>query len=356
MNPRISRHYAIIGHTPDAVELRHGIWNPVSLTLTDEAKAGHLFSVLTSLDGSLSVAEIARKLGLRRDDVEGVLDQLRDLGALEEHGPRTALDYYLDTITPGLKSLSQPSPTRFSSVLIMGDTDIAEEISGYLKESLPGDVSVSTAPDDELQRIIFDADTSWLADGLAFSEKVHRFEAWRTCLTVLAMKDLNPIACRTLNRVSIAIGMPWFHAALDGPFVLIGPLFIPNRSSCYECFEMRVAMNLREHLSYQLYKNALVAGRVHGRVPCVHPALIGLVAAHVAMELLNFVFTGSTFTAQKLLGIYLPTMEFAFNDVLRLPGCPGCGSHPERDDKELFFGLEMLAQAQEDVLDGKGPR
>ena len=34
---RIKRQYSIVAHSPDVVELRHGVWNPISHTLTDES-------------------------------------------------------------------------------------------------------------------------------------------------------------------------------------------------------------------------------------------------------------------------------------------------------------------------------
>jgi bacteriocin biosynthesis cyclodehydratase domain-containing protein len=346
-HPRISPHYSIIGHSPDSVELRYGIWNPVSLTLTDETKSGHLFAILISLDGQLSVADIARKVGLNRDDVEAVLDHLRELGALEETGPKTALDYYLTTVSPGLKSLDQPASNRFSSVLIIADGPVSQQIQANFMGSLPQGVDVKILSEtEEAYKILFDPKTSWLMDGFAFEERMKYFEPWRGSLIVAAMEVINPIAFRTLNRVALHIAIPWLHAALDGPFVFVGPLFVPRRTSCYECFETRVAMNLREQSSYERYKNALVAGKIKGARLPLHVALCDLIAAHVAMEVINFVHTGSSFTISKTMGIYLPTMEIGFNDVLRLPGCTACGSHPERDDKELFFGFEMLAQTQ----------
>jgi hypothetical protein len=44
-----------------------------------------------------------------------------------------------------------------------------------------------------------------------------------------------------------------------------------------------------------------------------------------------------------VLGIYLPTMELAFNEVLRVPNCRACGSSPERDAPELHFGMDAFA-------------
>jgi bacteriocin biosynthesis cyclodehydratase domain-containing protein len=349
--PRISRHYSVIGHSADCVELRAGVWNPVSSTLTDDQGAGHLFNVLSALDGTISVADIARKEGLGRDEVEAVLDQLRELGALEE-SPRSALDYYLDTVAPGLKTADGPPEGHQSSVLLLGDKEIAEQVDGCLCDSLPEGIEVSfVADNDPLNKIIFDPNNAWLLDGIEFYERVQSFSEWRNKLVITAATTINPIAFRTLNRISLHLGFPWLHAALDGPFVLVGPLFVPRRTSCFECFETRVMMNLRESGSYQRYKNALTKGHVRQtRIP-THRSLTSLLAAYTAMEALNYLLTGSTFTAQKLMALYLPTMEMAFNDVLRVPSCPGCGSQPERDDKELFFGLEMVVQRQSS--DGK---
>lgn len=101
-------------------------------------------------------------------------------------------------------------------------------------------------------------------------------------------------------------------------------------------------MNLRESSSYLQYKNALVEGKVRvGTLP-LEPALTGLLAAHAALEVLNYCLTGTTFTVQKVLAVYLPTMEISYNDVLRVASCPACCPVPERDDKELYFDARIL--------------
>ena len=60
---RLKRHYSIVAHSDDVVELRHGTWNPLSFTLRDDSGTGVLRGVLGRLDGSHSLGEIA--------DVEG---------------------------------------------------------------------------------------------------------------------------------------------------------------------------------------------------------------------------------------------------------------------------------------------
>jgi thiazole/oxazole-forming peptide maturase SagC family component len=119
--------------------------------------------------------------------------------------------------------------------------------------------------------------------------------------------------------------------------VFVGPTFLPGESCCYECLEQRVFMNLREGANYQKYKAAMVNAQVRlGSLPMVEP-VGALLAAHLVLEVLNLVLTGSTHTIGKLLAIHLPTMEMSFPDVLRLPGCAGCGAVPERDSHHLYF-------------------
>jgi len=338
-NLRIKRHYSIVAHSPDVVELRHGVWNPISFTLTDEAESGHLFKLLTRLDGSLSPKELAKAENVPRAEVEALLDYLIELEIVESNST-SSLDYYIDHIIPTLQPVA--SETVSQSILLLGNPGMSREIQGYIKGSLKDADVTSLTPDDPLWLALSEDDTYWLTNGIAFQEKVGLFEAWQDKFIVFATKRINPIQLRTLNHVALEHRVPWVHAALDGPFLFIGPTFVPHRSACYECFETRVMMNLRENASYQRYKQALVKGDIHyGELP-IEPALVGLLASHTALEALNFVLTNTAFTVNKVLAIYLPTMEFTFNEVFRVPGCTVCSPMAERDDKELYFDLRAL--------------
>lgn len=338
-NPRIPRHFSIIAHGPDTVELRHGVWNPASFTLTDEKGSGRLARIVLALDGTHSAAEIAREEAVPRSDVEGVLDHLRQLDVLEQDGPVSSLDYYLDGMVPPLKPDQAPSPRP---VLLLGDEEIVAETRRHLVVSLP-DTPIWTPDDDDPGvRALRQPDRTWLLDGLERATMLERFAGWRDHLVVHASRVIDPTETRTLNRVSMELGLPWLHTAFDGPFVLVGPLFVPKRTSCYACLETRVLMNLREAASYQRYKAALAKGRVRLGHPPLEPALVGLLAANAALEVINFVLTGTGFTVGKVLATYLPTMEISVNEVLRVPGCEACGPVPERDDRELFFDVRRL--------------
>ena len=146
------------------------------------------------------------------------------------------------------------------------------------------------------------------------------------------------------NRISLHFRIPWIHAAVDGPYLFIGPTFKPFRSPCYECLERRLLANMKESASYQRYKSALTQGKDSGRSATLDSILGAMLGSITAFEALNYLLTGASFTAGKMLSIYLPTMEFRFNEILRSPDCPACSPAPERDDQELYIDVMALLE------------
>jgi bacteriocin biosynthesis cyclodehydratase domain-containing protein len=333
--PRVRRQYTVVGHSANQVEFRSGVWNPTSFTITDETASGRLFRIVSRLDGSASPAQLARDEGIGRRDVEAVVDHLNDLDLLET-GASSALDSYLDGLLLSPENAAQPE----RPLVVIGDDDISERICEELRRSLP-EAEIEVA-DAAAMRILLAGADAWLQDGLALQQRALELEKWRDSLILLAESTISPMRATALNRLCLELEIPWLYAALDGPFLFIGPLTVPRQSSCWECFERRVTMNLRERESYLRYKRALVEGEVVGASMPAMPVLGSMLAAHSVFEALNFVLTGSTFTIGKVLSIYVPTMEFAFSDVLRLPGCAGCGTLSERDESELYFDMRTL--------------
>ena len=338
---RLKRHYSIVAHSDDVVELRHGTWNPLSFTLRDDSGTGVLRGVLGRLDGSHSLGEIADVEGLSRSEVDALAEQLMDLELLED-GPSHALDYYLDHAVPNLLPYAGARGQAQRSAVIVGEGGVPGEVARILGAPALGlDCDVAMGNGD-LRELLSRDGSDWLSDGLAFEERAQGFAGWRDRFVVFASSSVDPVELRAFNRIALHHRIPWLHAAIDGPFLLVGPTFVPWRSSCYECLETRVLMNLREAASYQSYKDALAEGRVVRSAAPLNRVLETMVGSLSAFEALNFLVTETAFTVGKMLAIYLPTFEFGVNEVLRLPGCPACGSAPERDDRELYFDIRTL--------------
>lgn len=328
--PRIRRTFSVIGHDPDTVELRTGVWNARSYMLTDGSRSGKLYRVVAALDGTVSLREIAQRENVSRSDVEAALDQLYSLGAVEER-PSSALDVYLDG--SGVLGVAGDLATR--TILVLGDGELADGIRSQLAASLAGQVNI--AADPGLWAELAAAELDAIEDPLTMERLAESFAGWDGALVVYADRAVRLGPATLLNRVALRRGFPWLHAVIDDPFLLVGPTILPHRSACYECFETRVAMNLREKASYQGYKRALARRAVRGGHSPVLPPLLGLLIAHTSLEACNFALSGSTFTSEKVLGIYVPAMEISYHELLPVPGCPGCGSLAGRDDSSLYF-------------------
>ncbi len=341
-HPRLKRHYSLVAHSADVVELRHGAWNASSVVLTDATASGSLLRILKRLDGQLSAAAIADTEGIPEAEVEAVVERLAEERLLEQRSSH-ALDHYLDQVATGLVVQEGTSDDTPSRIHLLGDEEVAHEIERILRSSDLADGGVVTSGSAALRGVLVGRDDSWLFDTLEFEQAARPFAELRGRFTVFGVATVNPLELRAFNRVSLHHRLPWLHAAVDGPFLLVGPTFVPFRSACYECLEARVIMNLRDSASYQRYKSALADGRAAGTASPLDAVIVAMLASLTAFEAVNFLQTGAAFTVGKLLRVYLPTMEFAFHEVLRLPGCPACGATLERDDTELYFDARALA-------------
>lgn len=330
--PRVKRHYSLVVHSADAVELRNGVWNAVSHTLVDESESGHLSRLVRRIDGNSDSKQIAASERVPIEDVEGLVDHLFDLGVLE-YGAGSAIDYFAEYVTAQTGNGTAPANAPTPPIIIGDEIHLGAQVAMLLG-------SVDVAEDlAQVRRDLMRCARASFEDALAFEEMAMPFERWRGRFVVYISATVNPLELRGLNRVCLHLQVPAIAAAVDGPFLLVGPTMVPGRSACFECLDKRVLMNLREAASYQAYKQALLDGRVSGATRTLDGVIGGLLASLVSVEALNFSITGTTPTVGKILCLYLPTMEFTYNEILRVPGCPACGSVPERDDRELYFDI-----------------
>lgn len=339
--PGVKSHFSVIPHSADIVELRYGGWNAQSYTLTDSSGGGSLHRVLVLLDGSRSIAEVAREARVSRRDVQAIVDRLSELGALDE-GPTNALDNYVERVTPTLLPFGGGSADKIRSPLVVGGTGVAARVAALLQDSLSESSVVIERTADEALLALAARSQELFGDGFDFAEAAEPFASWRDRLVVAPFPLVRPHVALTLNRLAMHHLFSWLHAVIDGPVLIIGPLTVPSRSPCFECFEARVSMNLREGASYQRYKQALAQGRNQGARLELDPVLEAMIGSLTTFEALNFLLTGTTFTVGKALSVYLPTMEFTFNEILRMPGCPGCGPETYAEDTELYFDVRAI--------------
>lgn len=334
---RIKPHYTLVAHDLNTVELRAGVWNPYSHTLVDEDRTGTLLKILQCLDGSHAVADIASQLNVARSQVESLLDHLQRLDVLTTTAT-SAFQYHVDMLNPILCQPAALSAWQTQlPLLLIGPAQLTQQVQQFLLPYAKEQSITVLAEDDPLVRDFTSSQEEWLYDDMHFAQRLSQYRCWENHFVVFMQFPPQPLHAMKFNRIAHHLALPWLYATIDGPYVFIGPQFMPPIGPCFDCFETRLMMNLRESASYQHYKNALAMGCVYTQPMMISPSLVGLLAAHVALETLNVVLTRSAFTRHKVLAIYLPTMEMIYHDLFRVAGCQTCGANMSRDEQQLYF-------------------
>ncbi|GAA2319163.1 hypothetical protein GCM10010149_84750 [Nonomuraea roseoviolacea subsp. roseoviolacea] len=335
--PHIGPEWTLVAHGPDTVELRTGVWNSRTLTLNDDSRQGRLWPVLKALRDGRAAADIATEAGVPLREVESLVDQLIGLGVMEDR-PRSVLDTFLGDAFNGRSDTAAPS-----RVVLLEQNSIHDRVMADLKDHLDCPVEQIVAG-GEASEALRGLDARSFTDGLQVEELRERFAYLKGALVVAALEQNNPVRFQAIDDLARTVGFTWMHATVDGPFVYIGPTVVPFRTASYRTFETRVAMNIRENESYLKYKAAVAERQVIEPRTAVLDPLAGLVASHVALEVINWMATGSNFTVNKVLGVYLPTMEIAYHEIMPLPGESLQGPRQNRDSTSLYFDIrEWLA-------------
>lgn len=336
---RIRRNYSIVVHSPDVVEFRSGVWNPVSVTLSDSSGSGKLLPIVDHLDGQRTPREVARESGASLRDVEGVIDYLSANGVIED-GPGSAIDYYLYNMATTLEDPSERGVKRLrlDRLVVLGEERLGELAREQLAE-VEGLTIEEVGPGSREWSALLETEHDNREDALGIVASLDRWEGWREAMLLCLLETPNPVFLRNLNRVALHVEAPLMVACIDGPFLLVGPLVVPHRSPCWECLEGRLSLNVREFSSYQGYKRALAEGKVRtGSNPFPRP-IFSVLAGLATLEVLNYLYTGASFTIGKVLSQYVPAGEFSFNEFLRIPACPACSPFQESTERQPYFDL-----------------
>lgn len=341
---KLKPQFSVVVHSANMVELKQGVWNSFAHLLCDENNENILAKILLGLQANKTPSEIASDAKISRSQVESALDYLQQLGVLQSKA-ESFIDHYIENVASSLKPAGKTDYTALAPVILIGDKEISAKISEKITNLLPAKITYDNTLFTRLESI----GDNWLFDALEQEEIVQKFKEWQGKFLVFTSKHINPIIAMRLNRIAYELDIAWIHLALDGPFVFIGPCFSGTQGPCYDCFETRISMNLRENANYQKYKNALAINQVyHGESDKVTEVTADILIAHGVLEILNYLTTQTTFTLNKVLSIFLPTMEFVYHELLRTPSCRTCGSISYRDDTQVYFDFQKLIQ--EDLL------
>jgi len=160
-------------------------------------------------------------------------------------------------------------------------------------------------------------------------------------LVILALEQPDLRLAHVVNRVCIRAGMPWLLATMDGNVGLVGPLFIPGHTACYNDFRaLADAATPSPEMARRHQQHILERGA--GSFFPGLPAYADIVAGHTALAAVSFLLRGTSFALGRVLVINFDRMLIDVEDILRLPRCPVCGT--ERRSYRSPSSVDVLAQ------------
>jgi len=143
---------------------------------------------------------------------------------------------------------------------------------------------------------------------------------------VLALEQPDLRTAHLVNRFAIRERRPWLLTNIDGNLGLVGPLFLPVETACYNDYRTLafaatpnrgMARKHREHLLQHRGSGSFFAGL---------PSYVEIAAGHASLAIVHYLLRGTCFALGRVMVIDFDRMQIDVEDVLKLPRCPVCGT------------------------------
>ena len=258
--------------------------------------------LLPLLDGSRTVSAIVGLLGEpARPAIENALALLSDHGLLTE-GPslagkasedgRAAAEFLAALSRERRPAARVRDRLRKARVGVAGTAGIADEIARLLLRSGL----------EDLRRLDWSDEAPYGLDlvlACPSGEELPLLELW--------------------NRIMLKAEQPWFQVLpYDGRFAPIGPLYLPEQTSCYQCYRLRRASILDYPAEYWLLEEQPAP---YPSPPSVASAIAGLASTLALRWLLD----GDILVPARLYALELgSSASLTTHYVHRVPRCPEC--------------------------------
>lgn len=149
-------------------------------------------------------------------------------------------------------------------------------------------------------------------------------------LTFVALDRPDFRLTHIVNRVCLQERRPWLLATIDGNRGLVGPLFLPPYTACFNDYSTLVGATTPSPTMANAYRRRTRL-RTDSRFFPGLPVYADIVAGHASLAGIHFLLRDTSFAVGRQLVIDFDGMRIDVEDVLKLPRCPVCGnSGPSR--------------------------
>lgn len=286
----------VIRCNADEVMVRHGSRSRTSHTLSDGARRGLLADLAAAAAMPSSAETLTERLGTAgADDVSELLEYL-----LTEQVVVPAEQAESSLLHLGLGPVDG-SQLAAAVVAVVGGGRLAAAVCENL-EDLGAGVVRRDSPDGHdipLEMMFGEAD-----------------------LVVVAPDTPDLALLYRANSAAIDIGTPWVMAYPDGPELVLGPLFVPGSTACFNDFDTQDEAGRTFRMDYVFYKAALAR---EGYTPRPLPRMTAeLGASLTALGAAQWVAGDGSFLEGTAVRVDVERLEVIRELVLQLPRCPAC--------------------------------
>jgi bacteriocin biosynthesis cyclodehydratase domain-containing protein len=163
----------------------------------------------------------------------------------------------------------------------------------------------------------------------------------RSDLVVVALEQPDIRLAHTLNRLCITSDRRWIHAVIDGSSGVIGPLFVPGVTACYNDFRALADAANPSPLMARVYHRYAAERGARTFSPGL-PAHAGIVAGFISLAAIHSLLLGTSWLLGRVMTINFDRMLIDVEDVLKLPRCPVCGR--QRSVYRAPFSAEVVTR------------
>ena len=145
-----------------------------------------------------------------------------------------------------------------------------------------------------------------------------------TDLVVVALEQPALRLSHLVNRYCVRHEKPWLLLTIDGNFGLVGPLFVPVHTCCFNDYSTLADAATPNRSMADKYRRYNLDKKDRSFFPGL-PCYVDIVAGYGSLAATHFLLRQSSFALGRVIAIDFDRMTIDVEDVLKLPRCPVCG-------------------------------
>lgn len=110
---------------------------------------------------------------------------------------------------------------------------------------------------------------------------------------------------------------------IDGSQAVIGPIYIPGETLCYNEFEIQIESTIKYIDEYLLYREYL---EKETSFSPIIPPILDIVSGYSMMFITSFFVKRTSPVLERAVFINFEDMSVDYQNVLKLPRCPVCSA------------------------------